>query len=106
MLPKLQVGTGVRRQSDVSKSGGAWQDVYLLADLIAAYELSEAATIRLNVSNMFEKKYLRTVEYGAIYVTPAPLRSRWNISCEGCSRVIVRLPHGMAGHPPQPCRST
>lgn len=67
MLSKLRVGTGVRWQSDVSKDGGAWQDAYVLADAFAAYELSDRATLRLNVNNLFDKKYLRTVQYGAIY---------------------------------------
>ncbi|THF60156.1 TonB-dependent siderophore receptor [Pseudothauera rhizosphaerae] len=67
MLPKLRVGSGVRWQSDVSKTGGAWQDAYVLADAFAAYELNDKATLRLNINNLFDKKYLRTVQYGAIY---------------------------------------
>ena len=70
MLPKLRVGSAVRWQSDVSKTGGAWQDSYFLADAFAAYELSDKATLRLNVNNLFDEKYLRTVQYGAIYGTP------------------------------------
>lgn len=70
MLPELRVGAAVRWQSDVSKSGGAWQDSYVLADAFAAYELTKKATLRLNINNLFDKKYLRTVQYGAIYGAP------------------------------------
>lgn len=70
MLPELRVGAAVRWQSDVSKRGGARQDAYLLADAFAAYALSDKATLRLNINNLFDKKYLRTVQYGAIYGAP------------------------------------
>jgi outer membrane receptor for ferric coprogen and ferric-rhodotorulic acid len=72
-LPKLRVGSAVRWQSDVSKTGGAWQDAYVLADAFAAYELSDKATLRLNINNLFDEKYLRTVQYGAIYGAPRTL---------------------------------
>lgn len=70
MLPELRVGAAVRWQSDVSKNGGAWQDSYALADAFAAYELNDRTTLRLNINNVFDKKYLRTVQYGAIYGAP------------------------------------
>ncbi len=70
MLPQLRVGSGVRWQSDVAKIGGAQQDAHAIADAFAAYELSAAATVRLNVNNLFDQKYLRTVQYGAIYGAP------------------------------------
>lgn len=73
MLPQLRVGSGVRWQSDVSKTGGARQDGYVLADVFAAYELNDKTTVRLNVNNVFDKKYLRTVQYGAIYGAPRSL---------------------------------
>ncbi|HVZ44480.1 MAG TPA: TonB-dependent siderophore receptor [Ramlibacter sp.] len=70
MLPKLRLGIAARWQSDVSKIGGALQHAYLLADGFAAYELNDKATLRLNVRNLLDKKYLSTVEYGAIYGAP------------------------------------
>ena len=69
-LPKLRLGAAARWQSDVSKIGGARQDAYLVANGFAAYALSDAATVRLNINNLFDKKYLRTVQYGAIYGAP------------------------------------
>jgi outer membrane receptor for ferric coprogen and ferric-rhodotorulic acid len=69
-LPALRLGVAARWQSDVSKIGGARQDAYLLADGFAAYELNDAATLQFNVKNLTDKKYLRTVEYGAIYGAP------------------------------------
>lgn len=69
-LPKLRVGSGVRWQSDVSKTAGAHQGAHALVDAFAAYELNDKATVRLNVNNLFDKKYLRTVQFGAIYGAP------------------------------------
>lgn len=70
MLPALKLGGAARWQSDISKIGGARQDAYLVASAFAACELSDFATVRLNVDNVFGKKYLRTVQYGAIYGAP------------------------------------
>ncbi|WP_417584068.1 TonB-dependent siderophore receptor [Nitrincola sp.] len=70
MLPDLRVGTGVRWQSDVSKDGGARQDSHFIADAFAAYALSDNATLHLNVNNLFDEKYIRSVQYGAIYGAP------------------------------------
>ncbi|MEK8047764.1 TonB-dependent siderophore receptor [Ideonella margarita] len=70
MLPQLRVGGGVRWQSGISKNAGASQGAYAVADAYAAYALNEAATLRVNVNNLFDQKYLRTVQYGAIYGAP------------------------------------
>ena len=70
MLPQLKLGLGARWQSDISKIGGARQDAYLLADAFAAYELTPAATVRVNIKNLTDEKYLRTVQFGAIYGAP------------------------------------
>ncbi len=69
-LPALRAGIGARWQSEVSKIGGASQSAYLLADAFAAYELTDSATVRFNVRNIFDKKYLSTVAFGAIYGAP------------------------------------
>ncbi|WP_337878189.1 TonB-dependent siderophore receptor [Caldimonas sp.] len=68
--PQLRVGAGLRWQSDVYKQGGVRQDAYAVVDAFAAYALSERAVLRLNVNNLFDEKYLRTVQYGAIYGAP------------------------------------
>lgn len=69
-LPKLKFGAGLRWQSDIFKVGAAKQDSYLLVNSFAAYELTRAATVRLNVDNLTDEKYLRTVQFGAIYGAP------------------------------------
>ena len=66
-LPKLKFGAGLRWQSDIFKIGSVRQDSYLLVNAFAAYELTKDATIRLNVDNITDEKYLRTVQFGAIY---------------------------------------
>lgn len=70
VLPKLKLGAALRWQSDVFKKLGVQQDSYVLVNSFAAYEMTDAATLRLNVDNLTDKKYLRTVQYGAIYGAP------------------------------------
>lgn len=70
LLPALRVGAAARMQSGVSKVGGAHQASYAVVDAFAAYELTSAATLRLNVSNLLDEKYIRSVQYGAIYGAP------------------------------------
>ncbi len=69
-LAPLRLGAGARWQSDVSKTGGARQGSYWVADAFAAYAVTSAATVRLNVDNVFDKHYVKTVQYGAIYGAP------------------------------------
>ncbi len=69
-LPQLRFGAGLRWQSDIEKTGTARQDAYLLVNAFAAYELSQVATVRLNIDNVTDEKVLRTVQYGAIYGAP------------------------------------
>lgn len=69
-LPKLKFGAGLRWQSDIFKVGAVRQDSYLLVNSFAAYELTPAATVRLNIDNLTDQKYLRTVQFGAIYGAP------------------------------------
>ena len=68
--PQLRVGSGLRWQSDIAKTGGASQDAFTVVDAFASYGLSKDATLRLNVYNVFDKKYIRSVTYGAIYGAP------------------------------------
>ena len=69
-LPGLRVGAGLRWQSAIDKIAGATQDAYVLVDTFVAYELTDKATLRLNLKNLADKKYLRSVTYGAIYGAP------------------------------------
>lgn len=72
-VSNLRVGSALRWQSDVSKTGGVGQEAYAIADAFAAYELDKKTTLRMNINNLFDKKYLRTVQYGAIYGAPRTL---------------------------------
>lgn len=69
-LPKLRLGIAGRWQSDVRKAGGAWQDAYAVADGFVAWELDTHTTVRLNVTNLFDRKYVQGLAYGAIYGAP------------------------------------
>jgi outer membrane receptor for ferric coprogen and ferric-rhodotorulic acid len=69
-LPKLKVGLMGHWQSDTRHDGGAHQDAYFLAHGFAAYELTDRATVRLNVNNLFDKKYIGGLAYGAMFGAP------------------------------------
>lgn len=70
VLPALRVGAGGRWQSEVHKIGSAKQEAFGVANAFAAYELTPAATVRLNINNLFDKKYITGLAYGAIYGAP------------------------------------
>jgi len=69
-VPALRMGAAARWQSDVSKSGGARQEAYLVSDAFATYRLSDHLTARANVNNLFNRKYLTGIAYGALYGQP------------------------------------
>jgi len=69
-LPRLNLGVAGRWQSDISKKGGARQDSYALVNAFAAYDVTDRATVRLNVNNLFDKKIIRGLAYGALYNEP------------------------------------
>ncbi|WP_043319169.1 TonB-dependent siderophore receptor [Microbulbifer sp. HZ11] len=68
-VPQLRVGVNGRWQSDIVGSY-AEQDAFFRADAFASYEVSEAATVRLNINNLFDEKYVEGLAYGAIYGAP------------------------------------
>ena len=69
-LPQLKMGVAGRWQSKISKEGGASQDAFFVANAFASYEINRQLTARLNVYNLFDKKYLGGLAYGAIYGAP------------------------------------
>ncbi|MDC8773461.1 TonB-dependent siderophore receptor [Roseateles albus] len=73
LLPALRVGVGGRWQADVFKVGGPKQDAYLVANAFAAYAVTQDATLRLNVNNLLDKKYIGGLVYGAMYGAPRNL---------------------------------
>lgn len=69
-MPKLKLGVAGRWQSDVEKIGSAKQGAYFVANAFTSYELSDKATLRLNINNLFDKRYIGGLAYGAIYGAP------------------------------------
>ena len=69
-LPDLRLGLATRWQSDVYKEGGARQDSFFVSDAFATYQLSKDFTARLNINNLFNKKYVTGIAYGALYGEP------------------------------------
>lgn len=68
-VPKLRLGANGRWQSDAVGSS-AKQDAYFVANAFAAYDISDAATLRLNINNIFDEKFVEGLAYGAIYGEP------------------------------------
>lgn len=67
-LPALRLGVEGRWQS--ATSNGARQGGYTVANAFASWELTPKATLRLNIDNLFDKKYITGVEYGGYYGPP------------------------------------
>lgn len=67
-LPALRVGVDGRWQS-VTRNG-TQQGGYTVANAFAAWTVTPKATLRLNVDNLFNKKYITGVEYGGFYGAP------------------------------------
>ena len=68
-LPKFKFGFNGRWQSE-TEGRAAEQDAYFVADAFASYDVTEAASLRLNINNLFDEKYLEGLAYGAIYAAP------------------------------------
>lgn len=73
LLDKLRVGINSRWQSETIGSA-AKQDSFFRADVFAAYDISDAATVKFNINNVTDEKYVQGLAYGAIY--GAPLHGR------------------------------
>jgi outer membrane receptor for ferric coprogen and ferric-rhodotorulic acid len=69
-LPQLKLGIAGRWQSAVGNTHGVKQDAYLTANAFASYAINNKTSLRLNVYNLFNKKYLSSLQYGAIYGAP------------------------------------
>jgi outer membrane receptor for ferric coprogen and ferric-rhodotorulic acid len=70
-LPQLKLGVNGRWQSKVTNAGGTVkQDAFFVANAFAAYDFNKQASLRLNVNNLFNQKYIGGLAYGAIYGAP------------------------------------
>ncbi len=69
-LPALRYGASLQWQSAASKTGGARQGAYAVANAFAAWAVDTRTTLRLNVDNLFDKTYIDGLTYGAIYGAP------------------------------------
>jgi len=67
-LPALRLGVEGRWQSVVNY--GTHQGGYTVANGFAAWEFNPRTTVRLNVNNLLNKKYITGVEYGGFYGAP------------------------------------
>ncbi|MBM6550618.1 TonB-dependent siderophore receptor [Marinomonas ostreistagni] len=69
-VPGLKVGVNTRWQSDIESTYGMTQDDYMLTNAFASYELSDDATVRLNIDNIFNEKYIQSLYSTAYYGAP------------------------------------
>ena len=69
MLPELKMRISGRWQSD-TKGDYAKQDAYMVVNGFANYDLTEETTVRVNINNIFDEKYVGGLAYGAIYGEP------------------------------------
>ncbi|MDC8783830.1 TonB-dependent siderophore receptor [Roseateles koreensis] len=69
-LPELHLGLAGRWQSEISNVSYGKQSGYAVADVFASYALNSKMTVRLNVDNLSDKKYITGLAYGALYGAP------------------------------------
>ena len=70
-LPDLTVGLGGRWQSEISNSDyNVKQGSYLLANAYASYALTNDITLRANINNIFDKKYINSLHTIGFYGAP------------------------------------
>ena len=74
-VPALGWGVAGRWQSGVwnTESSGfrVRQDAYEVVDAFVSWELRPNATLRLNVRNLGDRKYINTLRYSGYYGAPA-----------------------------------
>ncbi|WP_240008357.1 TonB-dependent siderophore receptor [Pseudaquidulcibacter saccharophilus] len=68
--PKLKLGLNGKWSSKATNPGVASQDSYFVLNGFASYDVNEHVVLKLNVNNMFDEKYLKTVQYSAYYAAP------------------------------------
>ncbi|MCK9802334.1 TonB-dependent siderophore receptor [Pseudomonas sp. MAFF 302030] len=71
ILNKMTVGGGINWQSEINFSYSSWmfanpveakQEAYATADLMAKYDFSSKLSATLNINNIFDKKYLSSLD--------------------------------------------
>ena len=70
-VPALKLGFNFKRESDAYNNAGYQQEAFSLVNAFAAYDINDQATLRLNVNNVFDEKYVEGLPYGGIYGAPA-----------------------------------
>lgn len=69
-IPGLKVGVNTRWQSDIESTYGMTQDSYMLSNAFAAYDINDDATVRFNIDNIFNEKYIPSLYSTAFYGAP------------------------------------
>lgn len=68
-IPGLKLGMNAKWKSKTQGSY-AKQDAYFVANAFGSYQIDKQTSLRLNVNNIFDKKYVQGLAYGAIYGAP------------------------------------
>lgn len=76
-LNRWTIGGGVYRQNTIYNQGTNFfdtsskfrieQEAYTLVDLMTSYKASEHVDIRLNINNVFDKKYYQSISTNTVY---------------------------------------
>lgn len=73
-VPDLKLGVNGRWQSDISNTESTGitvrQDSYAVLNAFAAYEIARNTTLRFNVNNLTDEKYINTLRYAGYYGAP------------------------------------
>lgn len=68
-IPELKYGISGRWYSN-AKGDNADQDAYFVLDAFTSYDLDADTSIRLNINNLLNEKYIQGLGSGAIYGAP------------------------------------
>ena len=73
-VPDLKVGASGRWQSDISNTESTGivvrQDSYAVLNAFASYQIARNTTLRFNVNNLTDEKYINTLRYAGYYGAP------------------------------------
>lgn len=73
-VPDWKMGVNGRWQSDISNTESTGvtvrQDSYAVLNAFAAYQISRNTTLRFNVNNLTDEKYINTLRYAGYYGAP------------------------------------
>lgn len=71
--PKIKLGVYGKWSSEANNPIVGKQNAYFVINGFASYDFNDHVNVKLNVNNLLDEKYLKTVQYSAYYAAPRNL---------------------------------